>query len=106
EAGLMTPATWPLAPSTKRISPSTSCVVAYAVRHGTMWSSRVARTYAGSAIFRKSTGTPSTDAPPGSRSLFSREGLRTYQQYIGPGRFVESEFQYSRSNASGDFPFR
>ena len=34
---------------------------------------------------------------PGTRRLFSRYMLRMYQAANGPGRLVESEFQYSRS---------
>src|SRR6476659_9637874 len=37
--GLITPAMWPLAPSTKVLSPASRPVLAYAVFHGTMWSS-------------------------------------------------------------------
>jgi|GEM_PF-5592665 len=40
--GLMTPAMWPLAPSTKRLLPPSSCVLAKAVCQGTIWSSREA----------------------------------------------------------------
>jgi hypothetical protein len=42
----------------------------------------------------------------GTRRLFSRYMLRMYQAANGPGRLVESEFQYNRSKACGFCPFR
>ena len=51
-------------------------------------------------------GVPHIDRRFGTRRLFSRYMLRRYQAYIGPGRLVESLFQYSRSNGGGVSPFR
>src|ERR1043165_5554182 len=97
---------WPLAPSTKVTSPDNNFMLPKAVRHGTMWSSCEAYAYTGQSIFDKSIGTPHNVTFPGTRRLFSRYVLRTYQQNIGPDKLVLSAFQYKRSNAVGGLPIK
>src|SRR5206468_12496825 len=78
--GLITPAMCPLAPRTNVLSPASSSVDWYAVRHGTMWSSRDAYRNVRTSISERSATSPHGTVFPGSRRLFSRYVLRTYQQ--------------------------
>ena len=85
--GLITPAMWPDAPSTNVTSPPTSAVVRYAMRHGTMWSSREASTYDGHRDARQVDRLAAHRQRAAARAACCRDtGCAGNTTYIGPGR--------------------
>ena len=89
------------------VAPPSSPSDAYAARHGTMWSSRVANTNAGTSISPRSTGIAAHRQRARLAQLVLEIGVAQVPAvHRARAGWSLSAFQYSRSNAGGALPFR